>query len=86
MHQHNWQFHDMNMEGATKPIEGVDIWQHRWQSSGEKSFKVPHPQYAQQKHILRCYRIDVDNKVIEFAAGEVSNMVWCLYVKTRPIG
>jgi hypothetical protein len=76
----NWLFYDINAEGQTKKIDGVDIWKHHWHSAGTGSLKVPHPQYSNQRHTLQPYFIEAKGKRIVFAAGEVSNMVWCIYV------
>ena len=76
-------YYDVGIEGNTTPIDGVNIWSFKWQRTGEKSFKVPHPQYSNQRHFLRCYQVETEGKVIEFAAGELSNMVWCIYIKPR---
>jgi hypothetical protein len=72
----NWKFHDINFENQTKKIGGVDIWKHKWEPSELNVFQAPHPQYPNQTHNFEAYTINELN----FAASEVSNMVWCIYV------
>lgn len=76
----NWVYHDIGVEGQTKLIKEIDIWLFDWGVMEERSLKIPHPQHPNQNHYLTCYCIKVDGKIIEFAAAEVSNMVWCIYV------
>ena len=58
-------------------MNGIDIWKHSWQPTTISSFKAPHPQHKDQLHDFTVYRV----KDIYFAASEVSNCVWCIYVK-----
>lgn len=76
----DWQYHDINIEGCTKRIDGVNIWLYDWRKSDFDSFKVPHPQHTHQRHVLRPYFIETKGKRILFAAGEGSNLVWIIYV------
>ncbi|MGS0535781.1 hypothetical protein [Pseudoalteromonas sp. SaAl2] len=46
----------------------------------EPSFEVPHPQYPDQRHKITPYFIKTKGETLTFAAGEVSNCVWCIYV------
>lgn len=77
----NWVYHDIGIERTTKRINGVNIWSYHWNDSAEQPFEAPHPQYPNQRHLFRCYTVRAKGKVIEFAASEVSNLVWCIYVK-----
>ncbi|GAA0860315.1 hypothetical protein [Aliiglaciecola litoralis] len=76
----NWKFHDINFEGQTKKVEGLDIWKHEWHPSESKSFKAPHPQHPSQWHLMCVYTIEANDRQVSFAASEVSNMVWSIYV------
>lgn len=76
----NWEFHDIGFEGQTEKVEGVDIWKHKWQSSEHAKFEAPHPQHSTQFHIMRPFILKTGGRQINFAASEVSNMVWCIYV------
>ncbi|MFT4652819.1 MAG: hypothetical protein ACI82S_000461 [Patiriisocius sp.] len=75
----NWTFHDINFEGQTKTIEGLDIWTHDWKTV-YKSFYAPHPQHVGQMHLMRTYYIELNGKKIDFSACEVSNMAWVIYI------
>jgi len=75
-----WQYHDIGFENQTKKVGGVNIWKHQWKEQNIPSFNVPHPQYPDQMHNLQPYLIQTKSGQITFAAGEVSNCVWCIYV------
>jgi hypothetical protein len=75
-----WQYHDIGFESQTKKINGINIWKYPWNDMDEQSFEVPHPQYPEQRHKITPYFIKTKGKTLIFAAGEVSNCVWCIYV------
>jgi hypothetical protein len=75
-----WQYHDIGFESQTKKINGINIWKYPWNDMDEPSFEVPHPQYPDQRHKITPYFIKTKGKTLTFAAGEVSNCVWCIYV------
>ena len=72
----DWIFHDINFEGQTKKINSINIWKHCWEKSELDDFQAPHPQYQNQLHTFKPYKI----KELNFAVSEVSNTVWCIYV------
>lgn len=41
--------------------------------------EVPHPSYPSQRHMLGVWSIDTEHGPVRFAAGELSNGVWCFY-------
>jgi hypothetical protein len=75
----NWKLAAIVCEGEPVCIDGLDLWKHRWISSGE-SVEVSHPQYPTQRHRLSIYEIHIDLLTIVFAAGEFSANVWGFYV------
>ncbi|NQZ11521.1 MAG: hypothetical protein HRT35_30590 [Algicola sp.] len=76
----NWQYHDINFERRTKPINRVNIWRLQWRDGDSGTFEVPHPQHTHQRHTLHPYFVQTKGKRVLFAAGEASNMVWIIYV------
>ena len=77
-----WKLLNIVPDGQEINIEGVNPWNHEWVSLGEESIDVHHPNYPNQVHKMRLYKIDTDEKKIIFAAGEFSNCVWGFYVPT----
>jgi len=75
----SWKFHDINFEGQTKPIEGINIWSLDWIKSELDNFKAPHPQHSNQSHLMRTYFVEFGGKRVDFAVAEVSNLVWTVY-------
>ena len=76
-----WQFVASGTEGQRIRIGGVNVWEHEWQSSGEK-VDVTDPLYRQH-FSLDIWSIQAGRKTIRFAAGEFSNGVWGFY--TEPL-
>ena len=60
-------------------IEGVNIWDHPWENTGE-SIAIKDPLYNQD-YRFTVYKIATSGKSILFAAGEFSNCVWGIYEK-----
>jgi hypothetical protein len=73
-----WHFVNIGFEGADVTIGGADPWDFEWRSTGD-SIEVPHPSYPSQRHVLHVWNIDTDHGSVRFAAGELSNGVWCFY-------
>ena len=78
-----WQYHDIGFESQTKKNDGINICKYPWNDMDEPSFEVPHPQYPDQRHKITPYFINTKGKNLTFAAGEVSNCVWCIYVANQ---
>jgi hypothetical protein len=38
-----------------------------------------HPSYPSERHTMFVYKLEIDGRTIEFAAGEYSNGVWGFY-------
>jgi hypothetical protein len=68
----------VGFEGSDVTVGGVNPWSYKWQSTGD-SIEVPHPSYPSQRHALGIWTIDTDHGPTRFAAGELSNGVWCFY-------
>jgi hypothetical protein len=75
---HGWRFVGVVFDGSGVRVGGVDPWSYKWQSTGD-AIEVPHPSYPAQKHVLGIWAIDTEDGSMRFAAGELSNGVWCFY-------
>lgn len=76
-----WRFVGSCFDGDPFAIEGVDVWR-PWTPTGERAV-VTDPLYPWQTHDLAVVTITDGDRVIEFAAGEVSNTVWAFFVRGR---
>jgi hypothetical protein len=77
-----WKLLTVVIDGEHLEIEGVNVWEFKWQTIDEPKLSVPHPSYPSQQHELSPCYIESNDKKILFAAGELSNCVWCFYVPT----
>ena len=75
-----WKLHAVVADGEPLIISGVDVWASEWEPTAETPLVVPHPNYPSQEHELQPYRVFSGNHSAYFAAGELSNNVWCFYV------
>jgi len=76
----DWKLLSAVVEAEFLEIEGVDVWMAKWVKLDVGILEVPHPSYPQQRHKLWPHYIETDGLTILFAAGELSNGVWCFYV------
>lgn len=76
-----WHFYRSVIDGEEFRIDGLNIWDHEWKRSGE-NISVKDPIY-QQDHVMSVYEIHEGRKVIRFAAGEFSNLVWGIYLPVK---
>ncbi|HEX6579046.1 MAG TPA: hypothetical protein VF082_11830, partial [Jiangellaceae bacterium] len=56
-------------------------WEHDWLSQGEQ-IVVAHPAYPEQRHTVDVWAIRAPDRVVRFAAGEMSNNAWAFFVPT----
>ena len=73
-----WQHEVTGFDGNTI-LFGVNIFDYEWKSTGKK-IDVKDPLYG-QKHRFPIYKVLIDEKEYEFAAGEFSNCVYGFYIK-----
>lgn len=76
-----WRYVHIGFEGDSVSIDGINPWQYHWQSVGY-TIEVPHPSYPSQRHRLEVRRVATEHGSVIFAAGEVSNGVWCFYERS----
>jgi hypothetical protein len=77
-----WHFVHIGTEGDGVTIDGIAVWDILWVPTHDR-ITVAHPQYADQRHPMWTYRVDVLGRAVEFAAGEFSNGVWGFFVPVR---
>ena len=70
-----WLFHGGILDSQLFEVEGLNVWQYEWRSSGET---VTHatPLYPADPYNFSVYEIRNDLKTVRFAATELSNSVW----------
>jgi hypothetical protein len=75
-----WKFVSIGFETSPVAVQGVDLWtyERQWVSKNEK-IVVSHPSYPSERHPMFVYSLEVDGKIVTFAAGEYSNGVWGFY-------
>ncbi len=79
MENSNWQYVGITSEETPFEIDGIDIWQAKWQPSKLNKFEAPHPSYPSQKHQMSPFQIDINGGILNFAACEVSANVYVFY-------
>ena len=71
-----WQYEKHGIDGEVK-LFGVNIFDYKWEDT--HTVTVLDPKYNNELH-FNVYTAVIDGKEHEFAAGEVSNNVWCFYL------
>ena len=77
-----WRHFQTVIEGDAFDLNGINPWTYAsngWQSTGEHA-QVSDPTHRQD-YRMPVYRITVDGRTVEFAAGEHSANVWGFYVR-----
>lgn len=75
----NWKHIKTISEGESYKINGLNIWNYNWKSTGI-SIDIKDPIY-QQDYSFNVYEISDGSHTITFAAGEFSNSIWGIYRK-----
>ena len=73
-----WQHVTTGVDGNAR-LFGVNIFDYEWERMG-KSVEVTDPLYG-QKYRFSVYKVMIDNKEYEFAAGEFSNCIYGFFVQ-----
>ncbi|BCJ91424.1 hypothetical protein IZ6_21590 [Terrihabitans soli] len=74
-----WRYAHIGTEGQAFDLNGLNPWAYEWRSL-EENVTLPHPDYPSQFHAYRVWEINAANKVLRFAATDVSNCVWAFYL------
>jgi len=75
-----WRSVHVGPEGDDFEVGGLEVWRHKWSSTGEPHLNLPHPSYRNQIHRFDIYEIVGTEHAVRFATGELSNGVWGFYV------
>jgi hypothetical protein len=76
-----WRPVGMCGDGEVFDLEGLNPWEHKWYSQSER-IVVAHPFYPAQRHDVGVWVIRAPDRVIRFAAGEMSNGAWAFFLPT----
>lgn len=74
-----WRTVGMCWDGEAIDLEGFNPWQHAWVSQSER-IVVAHPAYPTQRHEIEVYVMHPEDRVVRFAAGEMSNQAWAFFL------
>jgi hypothetical protein len=75
-----WKFYTAVVEKQCVEINGINIWDYKWNTEYETVF-VKDPNYGELKKMTK-YWIHKDNETIDFVSGEFSNTIFGIYLKT----
>lgn len=73
-----WKFVKSGTEENCE-LFGVNIFHYKWQNTNQK-IEVSDPLYH-QKYIINIYKVNIEDKIFEFASGEFSNGIYGFYIK-----
>ena len=78
-----WRPVGMCWEGDEFDLEGINPWEHRWESQSER-IVVAHPAYPAQRHDVDVWVIRAPDRIVRFAAGEMSNLAYGFFLPMYP--
>ena len=76
LNKKTWQYEKHGIDGEVE-LFGVNIFDYKWENT--HTVAILDPKYNNEYH-FNVYKVIIDGKEYEFAAGEVSNNVWCFYL------
>ena len=74
-----WRPVGMCWEGDDFDLDGINPWRHEWSSQAAR-IVVGHPDYPSQRHDADIWAIRTPDRVVKFAAGEMSNLAWAFFL------
>lgn len=74
-----WRTIGMCSDGADFDLDGVNPWAFKWESQSER-ITVAHPTYPAQRHTVDVWIIRAPDRVVRFAAGEMSASAWAFFL------
>ncbi len=77
----SWQHTCTLTESEPFELMGMNIWNYDWKNTGEK-IQIKDPLYGQD-YTFPVYEISNAHTSAQFAAGEFSNGVWGIYMKSH---
>jgi len=72
LNEKTWQYEKHGIDGEVE-LFGVNIFDYKWEDTHTVTV-------LNDEHYLHVYKVVINGKEYEFAAGEVSNNVWCFYL------
>lgn len=81
-----WRAVGVCWDGELFDLGGLNPWEHEWEHVRPERMVVAHPAHPSQRHDLDVWVIRVPDRVVRFAAGELSNYAWAFFLplKSRP--
>jgi hypothetical protein len=77
-----WAVAGINSAGSAMLIGGANVWDHKWESL-DADVELAHPSYPHQIRRFSVWRITLGQRMILFAARELSANVWGFYVPAQ---
>jgi hypothetical protein len=74
-----WRAVGMCWDGDAFDLEGLNPWEHEWEHSKPDRIVVAHPENPAQRHEVDVWVIRAPDRVVRFAAGEMSNLAWAFF-------
>ncbi|ALF24355.1 hypothetical protein [Fusobacterium nucleatum] len=71
-----WQYEKHGIDGEVELFR-VNIFDYKWENTD--TVAILDPKYNNE-YYLNVYKVIIDGKEYEFAAGEVSNCIWIFYL------
>lgn len=75
-----WVSVHVGIEGDCVSLQGLNPWKCNWHHLADEPIVVPQPSHPHERHRAWVTEIENSGKMIQFAAGELSNGVWGFYV------
>ena len=75
-----WEVAHIGFAGDDFELNGLHIWTQKWRQTNFPSVTLPHPAYPNQMHAYEIWEIGASEQPVRFAAAELSNGVWGIYV------
>lgn len=67
-------------DGEEFDLDGLNPWEYEWEHSEPERIVVAHSAYPAQRHEIDVWVIRAPDRVVRFAAGEMSNLAWAFFV------
>jgi len=74
----SWKFLSTITDGQNFEINGLNIWDYRWTSTGRIA-EIRDPRYGRERSLPE-YEVSSGDTIARFAADEFSNLIWGIFV------
>lgn len=75
-----WREAHVGFADDTLALLGIEVWKNPWRPLRLRPLQLPHPAHPAQTHGYEIHEAGPEDRVVRFAAGELSNGVWGFYV------